>query len=182
MSSVNRLSHLITDVTEAVPIMKGDEEVSSMANYAVGRFLKLPIVYLDTNIYGMLAEAPECWGRIRSWLLDNEYLLGLSGANALELVDARWLPHNLACLLISTPSVVLKTVDMLVDEEIGAYPAKRTTTDVLVPLLSQILEPDGPARIMPSALPASGSWHLIPPSLGKFTPEPKPEILSMLPG
>lgn len=100
------------------------------------------VVYFDTNVYGMVAEAPDCWNAIRSYLLDNDLFLGLSEGDILELHDAHRLRAELAQFLCSVPSVLIKLADTIVAEEVAAYPKGRTESLVLGPISGEMLQPD----------------------------------------
>jgi hypothetical protein len=100
-------------------------------------------VYLDTCIYSHLAKNRDLWGDLRGFLLDNDLCLALSDANVAELYDARTLHCALADLLLLMPSAMIKTRDMILDEEVEAHPKRRSAFLFFHPFNQLLLQNDG---------------------------------------
>lgn len=100
-------------------------------------------VYFDTNIISHLAKNQSLWSDLFEFLRQNDLTLGLSTAQVAELADARKLHSSLVALLMSVPSGLLKTWDVIIAEEVRAHPHRRTESLLLNPLNQLLLEPDG---------------------------------------
>lgn len=104
-------------------------------------------VYFDTNILSHLAKNRSLWSDLFEFLKKNDLTLGLGSAQVAELSDARRLYASLTALLMSVPSAILKTWDVIVAEEVIAHPQRRTEALLLTPLNQLLLEADGLDRL-----------------------------------
>jgi len=108
------------------------------ANYTFSRF-----IYFDTNIISHIAKNMDLRRPLFDFLKQNDLTLGVSGAQVVELSDAKGLHENLVALFLSVPSGLLKTWDTILDEEVGAHPHERGESLLLYPLNAVPLEPGG---------------------------------------
>lgn len=109
-----------------------------MVEYTFSEF-----VYFDTNIISHLAKNRSMWSDLLEFLRQNDLTLGLGTAQVAELSDARKLHSSLVELLMSVPSGLLKTWDIIIAEEVKAHPHSRTESLLLNPLNQLLLEPGG---------------------------------------
>ena len=109
-----------------------------MNNISFSRF-----IYLDTNIYCYLAKNNHLWGRLFDFLIANDLCLSLSSANLSELADTTALHKKLVDLLLLMPSAVIKTSDIILNEEVKAHPQRRTDSLLLYPLNQLLLKHNG---------------------------------------
>jgi hypothetical protein len=103
-------------------------------------------VFLDTNILSQLAKDRTLWPGLTRYLLENDLTLALA-TQAAELADAPQLHNDLAALLTSLPSAIVKTWDTVVDEEVKAHPERRIDTLLTYPLNALLIDDDGPSKI-----------------------------------
>ena len=89
---------------------------------------KPDVLYLDTCIISLLAKEPELWNGFARFLEERGLVVGLSGAQVAELSEAPGLHTRLADLLESVPVTLIKTADVIRDEEVGAHPSLRVET------------------------------------------------------
>ena len=99
--------------------------------------------YLDTNIFSHLAKNKHLWNHLLSYLLQNDLCLSLSSANLAELADAGFLHDDIVDFLLCMPSVVIKTWDIILKEEVAAHPKSRSQTLLLDPIIRLLLEKNG---------------------------------------
>lgn len=118
------------------------------ANYTFSRF-----VYFDTNIISHLAKNIDLWRPLFDFLKQKDLTLGVSSAQVVELSDAKGLHEDIVALFLSVPSGLLKTWDMILDEEVKAHPHERTESLLLYPLNAMLIEPGGIKKLQ-SFLPS----------------------------
>jgi len=109
-----------------------------MSEHSFSRF-----VYCDTNIISHLAKTKHLWSRLFDFLVENDLTLGISGAQLVELSDAKSLLNDLAKLFLRVPSALLKNSETVLAEEVEAHPQRRTKSLLLQPLNAMLLEADG---------------------------------------
>jgi hypothetical protein len=109
-----------------------------MPEHSFSRF-----VYCDTNIISHLAKNKHLWSRLFEFLEENDLTLGVSGAQLVELIDAKNLLSDVAKLLLRVPSALLKTFDTVLAEEVEAHPQHRAKSLLLQPLNGMLLEAGG---------------------------------------
>jgi hypothetical protein len=86
-----------------------------------------PIIYLDTCIHSALVREPDIRRRLTCLIGDlGGAGVGLSDTNILELHGATNLQRDLVELLLQYPTALLKLHDVIVAEEVAAYPHPRT--------------------------------------------------------
>src|SRR6266850_534608 len=90
--------------------------------------------HADTNILSMLAKDPGLWRKLQTFLHANDLCLSISSAQVAELSDARTLHQPLNALLTAVPSVLIKSADEVLAEEVRSHPAKRADTLLRYPL------------------------------------------------
>lgn len=112
------------------------------ANYTFSRF-----VYFDTNIISHLAKNIDLWHPLFNFLEQNDLTLGVSGAQVVELFDAKGLHEDIVALFLSVPSGLLKTWDMILDEEVKSHPHWRRDSLLLYPLNAMFIEPGGVEKL-----------------------------------
>ena len=95
-----------------------------MPEHSFSRF-----IYCDTNIISHLAKNKQLWSRLFDFLIENDLTLGVSGAQLVELTDAKHLLSDFAWLFVRVPSALLKTPDMVLAEEVVAAFARRSEQD-----------------------------------------------------
>lgn len=88
-------------------------------------------LYPDTNILDILAKEKSLWRRLQDFLYEHDLCIAVSGAQAAELSEVQGLHNELNLLLTALPSVLVKTPDMILDEEVRSYPGFRTDTLVM---------------------------------------------------
>jgi hypothetical protein len=88
----------------------------------------------DTNILSAFAKRKELWRPLQDFLHSNDLCLAFSGAQAAELNSAPWLHEPLNTLLTAVPSALIKSADIILQEEIDAHPNSRTGTLLQYPL------------------------------------------------
>jgi len=86
------------------------------------------VAYFDTNIISHLAKNKQLWPKLDEFLVQHGFILGMGIAQLMELSDAPGLYQSLAELLSAVPSGLLKQENTIVDEEVEAYPGRRTET------------------------------------------------------
>lgn len=100
-------------------------------------------MYLDTNIYWHLAKNKHLWNPLLKFLLKHDLCNSFSSANLAELAGVTFLHDDLAKLLLCMPSVVIKTWDMILDEEITSHPNYRDNTLLLDPIIRLAVKKNG---------------------------------------
>lgn len=88
-------------------------------------------LYPDTNIMGILAKDTSLWRRMQDFLYEHDLCIAVSGAQAAELSEVQRLHNELNLLLTALPSVLVKTPDEILDEEVRSYPNVRSETLVM---------------------------------------------------
>lgn len=96
------------------------------SEYTFSRF-----VYFDTGIVSHVAnrlimDDAQLWQSLFDLLTQNDLTLGVSDALLAELHDADRLHDSIVRLFASVPSALLKNGEMILDEEVEAYPESRT--------------------------------------------------------
>ncbi len=87
---------------------------------------KIPrIAYFDTNIISHLAKNRNLWQAMLDYMDKNNIMMGISGAQLVELSDATKIHDEICCLIYNLPSVLLKEIDIVINEEVYAYPHNR---------------------------------------------------------
>jgi hypothetical protein len=99
-------------------------------------------VYFDTNILSHLAKNKQLWSKLSEFLTQNDLTLAVS-VQVAELSDAKSLHQSLTELFVSVPSALVKSWDVILNEEVKAHPQKRTETLLTYPLNAVIFEQDG---------------------------------------
>jgi hypothetical protein len=112
------------------------------AQYTFSRF-----VYFDTNIISHIAKNGHLWRPLFDFLERNDLTLGISSAQVVELSDAKGLHQDLVALFLGVPSGLLKTWDIILDEEVKAHPQERKESLLLYPVNAMLLEKKGVKRL-----------------------------------
>ncbi len=99
-------------------------------------------VYCDTNILSFLARRQEAWPRLARRLIVNDLTLAI-GPQVAELADASQLHRALSAMFVAIPAAIIKTADLVFEEELRAYPHFRTDSLLSYPLNALLYEPDG---------------------------------------
>ena len=97
-----------------------------MREITFSRFL-----YPDTNILGILAGDITKWHPLQDFLYEHDLCIAVSWAQVTELSEVNQLHGNLNTLLTAVPSVIIKPLDMILEEEVKSHPLKRTDTLIL---------------------------------------------------
>jgi hypothetical protein len=79
-------------------------------------------VYPDTNILRMLVTNPKFARPFQDYLYRNDLCIAVSSGQVAELSEVKNIHADINFLLTAIPSVVIKPPDMILDEEIKAYP------------------------------------------------------------
>jgi hypothetical protein len=103
-------------------------------------------VYFDTNILSHLAKDKQLWSKLSEFLTQNDLTLAVS-VQVAELSDAKGLHQSLTELFVSVPSALVKSWDVILNEEVKAHPQKRTETLLTYPLNAVIFEQDGVQKL-----------------------------------
>jgi hypothetical protein len=103
--------------------------------------------YFDTNIISEIAKNHLFQEKLFEFLKEQDLTLGLSTGQVAELADAQGLHTSLVALFFSVPTAVLKTWDMIIDEEVEAHPQRRTQSLLMYPVNAMLLEDDGIERL-----------------------------------
>ena len=82
-------------------------------------------LYLDTNIFGVLAQEKSLVRPLFDFLWERDLCLAISGAQAAELSDAQHLHEDLDVIMTALPSVLVKSAEVILDEEVRSYPNER---------------------------------------------------------
>jgi len=85
-------------------------------------------VYFDTNILSILAKDKTRWRPLQDFLYRDDLCIAVSGALAAELSEATRLHQPLNDLLTAVPSALIKSAEVILDEEVQAHPQRRTAT------------------------------------------------------
>ncbi|HMG72996.1 MAG TPA: hypothetical protein VK582_05800 [Pyrinomonadaceae bacterium] len=88
----------------------------------------------DTNIISIVCKDLGLWRPLDDFLRANDLCLGISGAQVAELSDAKHLHESLNVLLTAVPSVIIKTADTVLGEEVRSHPERRKDTLLSYPL------------------------------------------------
>src|SRR5215213_7684315 len=91
-------------------------------------------VYFDTNILSILAKDSARWRPLQDFLYRDDLCIAVSGAQVAELSSDTRLHQPLNDLLTAVPSVLIKTADVILDEEVQAHPGRRKGTLMQYPL------------------------------------------------
>jgi len=100
-------------------------------------------VYFDTNIYSHLAKNISLWNPLLKLLLKHDLCNSFSSANLAELADAKFLHDDLTNFMLCMPTVVIKTWDMILNEEISSHPNYRNNTLLLDPIIRLAVKKNG---------------------------------------
>ena len=87
-------------------------------------------VYPDTNILGIIADDLTKWKPLQDFLHGNDLCIALSIGQASELSDVRRLHQNLNTILTAVPTIITKTPDEILEQEVNFYPKVRKTNIV----------------------------------------------------
>lgn len=90
--------------------------------------------YFDTNILSILAKEQARWRPLQDFLYRDDLCIAVSGAQVAELSSDTRLHRPLNDLLTAVPSVLIKTADVILDEEVQAHPGRRAGTLMQYPL------------------------------------------------
>jgi len=96
-------------------------------------------VYFDTNILSHFAKNKQLWSKLSEFLTENDLTLAVS-VQVAELSDAKSLHQSLTELFVSVPSALVKSWDVILNEEVKAHPEKRTETLLTYPLNAIIFD------------------------------------------
>lgn len=106
--------------------------------------------YCDTNILSHLARHHELWSPLDRFLQENDFTVGISAAQIIELSEAQRLHDEIIGLLIHIPSAMVKTQDMILDEEVTAHPDFRSKSLLMHPLNSILTDSRWRGRFLES--------------------------------
>ena len=104
-------------------------------------------LYLDTNIYGHLCRNNHLIRPLSEFLFSNNLSIALTGANMAELHDAGFLHDDLIRLIISLPSSLLISWDVILKHETQSHPNIFKDSILGYPLNSIIFEENGIAKL-----------------------------------
>jgi hypothetical protein len=121
-----------------VPLFCTCGEENVVTNISFSRF-----AYFDTNIYSHLAKNTHLWNPLLGFLLANDLCFSFSSENLAELADAKFIHQKLVDLLLCMPSVVIKTWDLILEEEVRAHPNHRAESLLLDPIVRLLLDENG---------------------------------------
>ena len=79
-------------------------------------------IYPDTNILVMIAEDLSKWRPLQDFLHNNDLCIALSEGQVPELSDFSHLHQNLGTLLSAVPTIITKTHEEIIDQEVQAFP------------------------------------------------------------
>lgn len=88
-----------------------------MANSTFSRF-----IYPDTNILIIIAADISKWRPLQDFLHKNNLCIALSEGQIPELSDFKHLHENLGTLLSAVPTIITKTHDDILDQEVQNFP------------------------------------------------------------
>ena len=91
-------------------------------------------VYLDTNILSRLCTKLEDYRPFFDYLSRHDLTIAISAGVAAELSQVTRKHKNLDLLLTTCPSALIKTGEMILKEEVKAYPNFREDSLILYPL------------------------------------------------
>ncbi|MCW5594122.1 MAG: hypothetical protein KIT07_03510 [Anaerolineales bacterium] len=107
------------------------------------KFTYSRFAYFDTNIISYLAKEKNVWSKLRDFLFENNLTLAISGIHLAELSNVRRNHDDLKEMLLSIPSALVKNVDVVISEEIGAYPDDRDADLLYYPIQYALLQENG---------------------------------------
>jgi hypothetical protein len=113
-----------------------------LSSHSFSRF-----VYCDTNILSHVAKSHELWRPLSDYLMQHDLTLGVGSGQLAELTDADRLHDQLAAMFVCLPSALIKTPDVVLSEEVAAYPNHRRNPLLLYPLNALLGERDGPEQL-----------------------------------
>jgi hypothetical protein len=143
--------------------------------------------HFDTNIMSECAKDRSLWPRLEAFLFDNDLCLAIGEGQVMELSSDDRLHAPLDEMLKTVPSAIIKTHDVILDEEVEAHPERRTATLLRMPI-TRLTNPDfvqflsSPALQSARAQQRLGSqqWakqvvdlrpNFLPNKAGRYTPE-----------
>lgn len=91
-----------------------------MVDITFSRFL-----YPDTNILGIIADDLTKWKPLQDFLHGNDLCIALSPGQASELSDVGRLHQKLNTILTTVPTIITKTPDEILEQEVNLYPEVR---------------------------------------------------------
>lgn len=98
--------------------------------------------HFDTNILSTLAKNEALWEPLQEFLHSHDLCLAIGSGQISELSSDDRLHEPLNDLLTAAPSALIKTHDVILDEEVKSYPYKRTDTLFQYPLNALLGKPD----------------------------------------
>lgn len=90
--------------------------------------------HFDTNILSTLAKKETLWELLQEFLHSNDLCLAIGSGQIAELNSDDRLHEPLNDLLTTVPSALIKTHDVILDEEVKSHPHRRTDTLFQYPL------------------------------------------------
>ncbi len=116
-------------------------------------------LYLDTNIWSHLAKDSQYWAPLGRYLAREGMVLGVSGAQLVELSDAQGLHSALCALFDSLPCALTKPWDQIMSEEFRAYPAPRRDSLLLCDLRAAMSQSS--AGVLGQLLLSPDKWRAV---------------------
>lgn len=98
--------------------------------YTGGSKFKLKLCYLDSNIFSLVADDPESGLALRRYLNNKEICLSVSDINLVELGEATRKHKQIVEFICCPNTVVLKSQQNILIEEVGNYP-RETGVDII---------------------------------------------------
>ena len=90
--------------------------------------------YFDTNILSIIAKDQTRWRPLQDFLYTDKLCLAIFGAQVAELSSDTRLHQPLNDFLTAVPSALIKPAHEILDEEVNAYPARRSESLFAYPL------------------------------------------------
>lgn len=90
--------------------------------------------HFDTNILSTLAKDSSLWRPLQDFLYANDLCLATGEGQFAELSSDNRLHQSLNDLLTAVPSAIIKSHQIILDEEIKSHPGRRTDTLFQYPL------------------------------------------------
>jgi hypothetical protein len=94
-------------------------------------------VHFDTNIASNIAKDKALWSPLRDFLFDNDLCLAVGEGLVAELNSDDRLHAPFVDLVTYVPSAIIKTHDVILDEEVRSYPEKRSESLLSSPITSR---------------------------------------------
>jgi hypothetical protein len=85
-------------------------------------------IYLDTNMYSHLTRHYELWKPLSEFLKSQRLKLAFSDANLVELADVPDQHNVIIEILLQVPTIIAKSLETIITEEVEAYPQRRTAS------------------------------------------------------